>query len=279
MYKKLTSEEARVIEGKGTEAPFSGAYNDFYEQGIYLCKRCGAALYVSDSKFNSGCGWPSFDDEFAGAVLRKTDADGRRTEILCANCGAHLGHVFEGEKLTDKNVRHCVNSISLEFLPSKDLGVAVVAGGCFWGVEELMRAQKGALIVISGYSGGTKPNPTYKEVCKGDTGHLEAVKVLYDKRKTTYADVLRRFFEVHDFSQKDGQGPDIGAQYLSAVFYADDSEKSEAEKLIKELNIKGYAVATKVLPLKEFYPAEEYHQRYYAKRGTKPYCHFYKQIF
>jgi methionine-R-sulfoxide reductase len=119
-YKKLTREEESVIIHKGTEMPFTGKYYVFWERGTYACKRCGAPLYRSESKFEAGCGWPSFDDELQGAVKRTTDADGVRTEITCANCGAHLGHVFVGEGLTKKNVRHCVNSISMDFIPDKN---------------------------------------------------------------------------------------------------------------------------------------------------------------
>ncbi|MBN1298355.1 MAG: methionine-R-sulfoxide reductase [Actinobacteria bacterium] len=114
-FNKLTEEEQRVIVHKGTEPPFSGKYNDFFKEGIYACKRCGAKLYSWENKFHSGCGWPSFDKEISGAVKRVPDADGRRTEIICANCGAHLGHVFTGEQLTAKNTRHCVNSLSIDF--------------------------------------------------------------------------------------------------------------------------------------------------------------------
>jgi methionine-R-sulfoxide reductase len=118
-YKKLTREEENVIVHKGTEMPFTGKYYAFWERGTYVCKQCGAPLYRSESKFEAGCGWPSFDDEIQGAVKRTPDADGVRTEITCANCGAHLGHVFVGEGFTKKNVRHCVNSISIDFIPDK----------------------------------------------------------------------------------------------------------------------------------------------------------------
>jgi len=117
-YNELTDEERYVIEGKGTERPFTGEYDDFYEAGSYVCRRCNAPLYRSDDKFDAHCGWPAFDQEIPGAVNRLPDPDGMRTEIECANCGAHLGHVFVGERLTQRNTRHCVNSLSMRFVPA-----------------------------------------------------------------------------------------------------------------------------------------------------------------
>lgn len=116
-YNKLTKEEEYVIEDKGTEAPFSGEYDNFYEDGTFICRKCNAPLFSSQSKFDAGCGWPSFDENFPNAVRQTIDGDGERTEITCANCGAHLGHVFTGEQMTDKNTRHCVNSLSIRFIP------------------------------------------------------------------------------------------------------------------------------------------------------------------
>jgi methionine-R-sulfoxide reductase len=118
-FKKLTPEEEQVIVHKGTEMPFKGKYYAFWEKGTYICKRCGAKLYRSENKFEANCGWPSFDDEIPGAVIRKPDPDGMRTEIQCDNCGAHLGHVFTGEHFTEKETRHCVNSMSMDFIPDK----------------------------------------------------------------------------------------------------------------------------------------------------------------
>jgi len=119
-YNNLSTDETSVIIGRGTEPPFSGEYDNFYKDGTYLCRRCNNPLYSAKTKFDAGCGWPSFDAHFDGAVIKKIDRDGSRTEILCANCNAHLGHVFEGEHMTDKNIRHCVNSISMKFIPSTE---------------------------------------------------------------------------------------------------------------------------------------------------------------
>jgi peptide methionine sulfoxide reductase msrA/msrB len=281
-YNELTPEEKRVLIDKGTEMPFSGEYFDHWEKGSYTCKRCDAPLYKSDSKFDAQCGWPSFDDEIPGAVKRQPDADGMRTEILCANCGAHLGHVFLGEGFTDKNTRHCVNSISMNFVPDKkaeEYEKAYFAGGCFWGVEYFFQNAKGVISTTVGYMGGHKDNPSYHEVCDGNTGHAEAIEVVYDPAVTSYEEMAKLFFETHDPTQVNRQGPDIGEQYRSAVFYTDEDQKKIAEKLIGILKDKGYKVATELVETGPFWKAEEYHQDYYEKKNGTPYCHAYEKRF
>ena len=277
----LTQEEVSVIVGKGTQRPFVGKYTDFKEKGTYVCKQCDAPLYKSDDKFESSCGWPSFDDEIKGAVKRIPDVDGKRVEIVCANCGGHLGHVFVGEKLTPKNVRHCVNSISMKFVPGKiDTNKkAYFAGGCFWGVEYHFDKLDGVISAKSGYMGGDSKNPTYRDVSSGESGHLEVVEITYDTLKVDYETLAKLFFEIHDSTQVNGQGPDIGGQYLSAVFTSDKKEIEVLNKLIKILQTKGLKVVTKILEFKSFYEAEEYHQDYYDKNKKQPYCHSYKKIF
>lgn len=282
-YNKLTPEEERVIVNKGTEAPFTGKYDKFNQKGTYVCKRCNAPLYKSKDKFDAGCGWPSFDDEIPGAIKRIPDPDGIRTEIECANCGAHLGHVFKGEGFTPKNTRHCVNSISMNFIPDDPSALnsekAIFAGGCFWGVEYYLQKANGVVSTRVGYIGGRTKNPTYKEVCSHTTGFAEAVEVTFDPTKTSFEELARLFFEIHDPTQVNRQGPDMGDQYRSAIFYLNDEQKAIAEKLIKILQYKGYDVATKLVKAETFYIAEDYHQHYYEHNGETPYCHRYVKKF
>jgi len=274
---KLSTFERNVIVNKGTERAFSGKYVNTSETGVYKCKVCGSALYRSGDKFSSHCGWPSFDDAIPGAIKEVPDRDGRRIEIVCATCGAHMGHVFKGEGYTKKNTRYCVNSVSLQFEKKKAVKPtfkkAYFAGGCFWGVEYYLEKIPGVKEVISGFMGGHVKNPKYKEVVRKKTGHLETVEVIYDPSKVSYETLAKTFFEIHDPTQKNGQGPDIGSQYLSAVFVNNNNERKTVNKLINILEGKGLKIATKVLDKAPFYSAEEYHQNHYVRKGGKPYCH------
>lgn len=285
-YNELTPEEQRVILHKGTERPFTGELLDKKEKGTYVCKQCDAPLYESEDKFESHCGWPSFDDEIKGAVKRVPDADGRRTEIVCANCGGHLGHVFEGEGFTSKNTRHCVNSVSMKFIPAEELKnstteAAYFASGCFWGTEYHFMKAQGVRATTVGYMGGHVQNPSYREVCTGNTGHVETTEILFDTTQTSYEEMVKLYYETHDFTQVGGQGPDIGSQYQSVIFYVNDEQKAVAEKYMKILTEKGYKVATELRPAadNEFWEAEDYHQQYYETKNGTPYCHVYRKIF
>ncbi len=282
ILKKLDPYEELVIIKKGTEKPFTGKYNDFYEKGTYVCRRCELPLYKSNSKFKSDCGWPSFDEEIPGAVKKQLDADGQRTEITCAYCGAHLGHVFEGEGYTSKNVRHCVNSVSMKFVPegqNVQRNRAFFAAGCFWGTQYMFKNLKGVLDTRVGYMGGRAKNPTYQLVCTGTTGHFETLEVIYDTSEVDYADLVRFFFEIHDFSQFDGQGPDIGEQYKSVIFYTDEDQRQIAESVKKALQKMERVVATEIKRASDFWPAEDYHQDYYDKTHKAPYCHYRRNVF
>lgn len=280
----LTPSEAHIILEKGTEPPGSGEYDQHFESGLYVCRQCDAPLYQSEAKFASGCGWPSFDEEIPGMVLRQPDADGRRVEIVCANCLGHLGHVFEGERYTDKNTRHCVNSLSMRFVSQVDaaqqFATAVFASGCYWGTEYWFAKAQGVIATTVGYAGGAVANPSYKQVCSGATGHAESVRVIFDPRETTYAALVQLFFETHDPAQIDGQGPDKGAQYRSVIFFVDQDQKETAQMYKQLLQQQGVNVATQLEPLQEFFPEGDwYHHKYYQKNGQLPYCHIYQKKF
>lgn len=272
----LSPAAIHIIADKGTEYPQTSSYNTVLTQGTYLCRRCGLALFRAHSQFSAGCGWPSFDDSIATHVKQLPDSDGYRTEIQCGRCDAHLGHVFVGEQFTSKNLRHCVNGVAVDFVTDEtvlDTEEAIVAGGCFWGVDYYLKQLPGVLAVEAGYTGGDVSEPTYNQVCQHDTRHLEAVRVLFDPKKTSYHAVLKRFFEIHDPTQQNGQGPDIGSQYRSAVFYYNQKQHDDVMDLIQQLKKNGYAVATEIREVQTFWPAEDYHQDYYTKHAKIPYCH------
>ena len=279
----LTPEERRILLGRGTERAFCGGLLENKEQGNYTCRLCGLPLFSSEAKFTSGTGWPSF---FQPAdprhVHQERDTSGGivRSEIRCARCGSHLGHVFE-DGPPQTGLRYCVNSAALRFygrgvqLPLESRPIqaetAYFAGGCFWGIEDRFQQVSGVLAAVSGYMGGTTPSPTYEQVCSGKTGHAEAVRVTYDPTQATYRQLVELFFKFHDPVQLNRQGPDIGTQYRSGIFVANDAQLTQAKAYIDELqradSFRDRRIVTQVEPAARFYEAEEYHQDYHAKHG------------
>jgi peptide methionine sulfoxide reductase msrA/msrB len=293
---KLDRETYQITQHAGTERAFCGGLLDNKKDGVYACVVCDLPLFSSEHKFNSGTGWPSFHTEFDREhVARKSDfSHGMvRTEINCARCGSHLGHVFDdGPKPTGE--RHCLNSASLKFhdkgrepKPEAEAGVAgksstetkfetaYFAGGCFWGLEHYFQLGPGVIDAVSGYMQGRVDNPTYNQVCSESTGHAETVKVVFDPARMTYRRLLEAFFEMHDPTQLNRQGPDYGEQYRSGIWYSSKEHKEQAEAYIRELaesrKFGGRKIVTQVEPAKMFYPAEDYHQDYIAKTGRA--CH------
>ena len=269
-FSHLNAEEQHILKNKGTEEPFTGEYNEHFEAGIFICRACENPLYESNTKFNSGCGWPSFDDELEGAIVRHEDlsAGRMRTEICCTKCNGHLGHVFNGEQITEKNTRHCVNSLSIKFILHNHLETATFGAGCFWHVEKIFRQTKGVYLANSGYMGGNTLNPTYKEICMGDTNHAEVVYINFNPKVISYTDLLDVFWKNHNPTILNRQGPDVGTQYRSVIFYYSDLQKVSAEKSVKEVQSNfSNLIVTQIIPKDKFYRAEEYHQNYLNKNN------------
>jgi peptide methionine sulfoxide reductase msrA/msrB len=277
---KLTPEQYNILRQKGTERPFTGQFNMHKEKGSYCCAGCGEPLFTDDMKFDSGCGWPSFDKEIAGGKIKQIldKSHGMiRTEIVCANCGGHLGHIFN-DGPTETGMRYCVNSLSLDFQSQKTqnkMEQITLGGGCFWCIEAAFESLQGVISAESGYAGGHKNNPTYKEVCEGTTGHAEVVKVTFDPSVIKLEKILEVFFIMHDPTSLNRQGGDIGTQYRSAIFYHTKAQKEIVGHIIKKIEqekVYDNKVVTEVVEINNYYPAEDYHQEYYFANKQQPYC-------
>jgi len=283
-WKKILSQEQyRVLRKAGTERPFTGKYNDHYEEGIYVCGACGTPLFSSKAKYDHKTGWPSYTsaiDENNIEYRNDFSLGMKRIEVRCAVCGSHLGHVFD-DGPTPTHKHFCINSLAMDFKPaSESKGIkknesspseemAIFAAGCFWGVEHKFRQIDGVISTTVGYTGGHTENPAYKQVCSNTTGHAEAIQIIFDPTRVSYEELLRIFFLMHDPTQINRQGPDVGSQYRSAIFYHDEEQKTAAKKMIANLEKSGKfkkPIATQVVPAKEFYKAEEYHQQYIEKQ-------------
>jgi peptide methionine sulfoxide reductase msrA/msrB len=288
---KLTTEEEHIIVDKGTERAGTGELLTEKREGIFICRRCNAPLYKSGSKFDSGCGRPSFDQAIPGAVDWTTDKDGYRTEITCHNCHWHLGHVFVGERMTERNTRHCVNSLSMrfvaqdkieEFFKTNNIAQDLQAeretvyfwGGCFWCIEAVFQQFLGVIEVKSGYMWGKREYPSYEQVSTGVSGHIEVVQVVFNPQIVPLDILLDAFFISHDPTSIDKQGADTGEQYRSVIFYTIPEQQKTIDNKVNQLNkeLYEYSIVTHILPAENFWIAEGYHQDFYNQNAKKPYC-------
>jgi len=291
----LTPEQYRVTQRDGTEPAFTGEYWDHHEPGIYVDVVSGEPLFASVDKFDSGTGWPSFTKPIGGVVTKR---DFKmlfpRVEARSKRADSHLGHVFKDGPRDRGGMRYCINSAALRFVHRDDLEAqgygeyvrlftkeermgeyktAVLAGGCFWGMQDLIRRQPGVVSTRVGSTGGRNAHATYRN----HPGHAEAVEIVYDPAKTDYRALLEFFFQIHDPTTKDRQGNDRGSSYRSAIFYLDEDQKQVALDPIADVDASGLwpgKVVTEVVPAADFCEAEPEHQDYLLRIPNGYTCHF-----
>jgi peptide methionine sulfoxide reductase msrA/msrB len=305
LQERLDPLQYRVTRQNGTEPAFDNLYWDNHEPGIYVDVVSGEPLFSSLDKYESGTGWPSFTQPLSDDTL--TEHEDRligvtRTEVRSSIADSHLGHVFtDGPAPT--GLRYCINSAALRFVPVSQLEqegygeliemfddelsaeqavndtseVATFAGGCFWGMEAILREIPGVIDTEVGYTGGTVADPTYRDITRGDTGHAESVRVVFDPSVITYEELLGYFFRMHDPTTINRQGNDVGDQYRSAIFYRNEAQRATAEEVRAAVDQSGKwpnPVVTSIEPAGEFYDAEEYHQDYLVKNPGGYTCHY-----
>jgi peptide methionine sulfoxide reductase msrA/msrB len=305
LKKKLSTIEYWVTQQSGTEPAFTGKLWDNHEPGLYVDIVTGEPLFASTDKFDSGSGWPSFTRPIEGnrVVEKKDETHGMvRVEVRSKSGDSHLGHVFDDGPKDKGGLRYCINSASLRFVPASKLEaegygrfgrlfaaaaakpvlapaggeVAILAGGCFWGMEEIIRKVPGVLDVEAGYTGGHLQNPKYEDTHDSKSGHAESIKVTFDPKKVSFEELLEQwFFRMHDPTTKDRQGNDVGTQYRSAIFYTSDAQKKTA-LAVKERAQKKWKnpIVTEITAASKWWPAEDYHQDYLQKKPGGYTCHY-----
>ena len=302
LKKKLTPEQYSCSQEEGTESPFHNKYWDNKADGIYVDVVSGDPLFSSLDKYDSGSGWPSFTKPLdLSKIGLKIDQklSSERVEVRSKIGDSHLGHVFDDGPKEAGGKRFCINSASLNFIPleklkDNNLGqylflfaekkgweTASLAGGCFWGVEDILRSQSGVVETLVGYTGGKNDSPTYSLVKTGTSGHAESVRILFDPKKIKYEDLLVLFFKLHDPTTLNQQGNDIGSQYRSAIFYENEQQKQIAEKVKTRLEKSGAwkkPIVTEITKASHFWSAEDYHQKYLVKNKGGYTCHFIRDI-
>lgn len=270
----LTPEQYRVMRQHGTEQPFESHSCGKEEEGSYACAACGSLLFEANERFESGTGWPSFSQPLKeNAVAYSVDNSHgmSRVETVCNSCGGHLGHVFP-DGPGPGGLRFCLNGVALRKVDTV-LAKATFGGGCFWCTEAMFQQLRGVETVVSGYCGGASSDPTYAEVCSGETGHAEVIELSYDAQKISYEELLRVHLGSHDPTTLNRQGADIGTQYRSVVFYRDEDERQTAEQVFADYAEKtGRSPVTELAAFERFYPAEELHQNYYRLNTQAGYC-------